>query len=222
MRFSALVIGTLIYFTLPGVAAPQGWYLGFGAGWSTLNSPGYLLSPPAGPQRGKVDFGDEAAVDLAAGYRFAMPLRLEAEVHFADYQADLLRPTGLAPSPLSGDISNVSFFANAIYDIPLTRAFAFSVGAGLGATQVDPSITDPLGNRIHDSQTAFSWQLIAGFTAALNDRLELQADYRYQGIDGTDHTFLAGVVSPVSLASKNSQSVMLNLRWYVTPPHPGG
>jgi opacity protein-like surface antigen len=217
MRKSALALGgiALLCFPLTAHAAPQGWYLGFGAGWSTLNSPGYVLSPPTGPQTGKVDFGDEAAVSLAAGYRFEMPLRLETEVHFADYQADLLRPAGLPASRLTGDISNVSFLANAIYDIPLTRSLAFSVGAGLGATQVDPSITDSLGNRIHDSQTAFSWQVLAGFTAALSDRLELQADYRYQEIDGTDHTFLA---APISLASKNAQSVMLNLRWYVTPP----
>src|SRR6202012_1766591 len=82
----------------------------------------------------------------------------------------------------------------------------------------DPSITDAALNRIHGSQTEFTWQGIAGLTIALSDRIEVQPDYPYQSIDNSDHTFTALASSPFTYKDKDIQSVMLSLRWYLSGP----
>jgi opacity protein-like surface antigen len=216
MRLRTVVLSGLIVLALPAAAdaAPQAWYLGFGAGWTTLGSVGFNLRAPSAPLSGKVDFGDNAAVDLTAGYRFEMPLRLETEIQFADYDASKFQPNGLGATALGGDASNLAFFANAIYDFPISDLFSLSAGFGLGADQFDPAIT-AAGFRISNSQTAFAWHLLVGLTVPLSDKIELEGDYRYQEIDGTNHTFFAAQTSPFSLGSKNTQSFMLSLRWYV-------
>ncbi|MGN6149826.1 MAG: OmpA family protein, partial [Rhizomicrobium sp.] len=94
---------------------------------------------------------------------------------------------------------------------------------GLGVAQFDSSISGQLANGLRGSDSTFSWQLIAGLTIPLGDRFELQADYRYQGLGNTDHTFFNGVNSPISLKNNTVQSAMLNLRWFVedhAPPPP--
>jgi opacity protein-like surface antigen len=215
MPLRALLLGLLaLGFSGAAEAAPQAWYLGFGAGWTTLGSVGFELHAPTAPQSGKIDFGDNAAVDLTGGYRFEMPLRLETEIHFADYDASKFRPQGAGATALGGDVSNLAIFANAIYDFPVSDDILLSAGFGLGADQFDPAIT-AAGFRVSDSQTAFAWHLIAGVTVPLSDKIELEGDYRYQQIDATNHTFFAARTSPFSLDSKSTQTFMLSLRWYV-------
>ncbi|HEX4861476.1 MAG TPA: OmpA family protein [Rhizomicrobium sp.] len=203
----------------PARAETQGWYLGVGAGWSTLDTMRLDLGPPAGPLTGKVQFGDNVAVDLVGGYKFAFPLRLEAEVRYADYDATNLEIGGAQRVGLNGEAGVTSFFANALYDIPLSRHFAFSAGGGVGAAIFDPDTNDTFGDRIRGSQTVFTWQAIAGLTIALSDRWEVQADYRYQGLEGTNHDYvLLGVTSPIDMHAKTIQSAMLSLRWYLNGP----
>jgi outer membrane protein OmpA-like peptidoglycan-associated protein len=218
MRLRSFLVGGMLLWPLSAQAETHGWYLGFGTGWTTLGSVNYLLGAPAGPVTGKVDFGDDAAINLIGGYRFQVPLRLETEIHFADHQANLLRPDGSAAVGLAGDAADLSFLVNATYDYPLSEHFALTLGAGAGVSIFEPNIQNAAGHSISDSQTPFTWQVLAGFTARLNDRLELQADWRYRGIDATDHTFLATQASPFTLQSKNVQAVMLSLRWFVEEP----
>lgn len=210
----------LLACATPASAHPDGWYLGFGAGWSTIDPVRANLGAPVGPASGNLTLSDTAAVHLDVGYKFAMPIRVEAEVQYADFDADHLKVAGLPTTNLTGDAAVTSFFANALYDIPLSRHFAFTLGAGIGVAQLDPSISGASANGLHDSDTAFTWQAIAGLTVALGNRFEIEADYRYQGLGSTDHTFFNGLDSPTSLKNKTIQSAMLNLRWYTEGPPP--
>jgi len=217
-------IAALAITASPAWAQPEGWYLGVGAGWTTLDPVKASVDPPFGPANGRVTFNDTAAVHLDAGYKFASPIRLEAEVQYADFDADNLKVSGAPTIGITGDGAVTSVFANAFYDIPLSRNFAFTVGGGLGVAQFDSSISGQLANGIRGSDSNFSWQLIGGLTVPMGDRFELQADYRYQGFGNTDHTFFNGFNSPIQLKNKTIQSVMVTLRWYVEghepPPSP--
>jgi outer membrane protein OmpA-like peptidoglycan-associated protein len=208
----------LLICATPAGAQPDGWYLGIGAGWSTLDPVKAKLDPPFGPASGNLTLNDTAAVHLDVGYKFKVPIRVEAEIQYADFDADHLKVAGLPTTNLTGDAAVTSFFANAIYDIPLSRHFTFNIGAGIGVAQLDPSISGAAANGLHDSDTAFTWQAIAGFTVPLGKRFEVEADYRYQGLGNTNHTFFNGFNSPISLKNKTIQSVMLNLRWYMEAP----
>ncbi|MEI9991718.1 MAG: OmpA family protein [Rhizomicrobium sp.] len=225
-RILSATAGTALAVLLgfPAAAAePHGWYLGFGSGWSQLQSSNFLLGPPAGPASGKLTFGDAAAVDLAFGYKFGLPIRTEFELRYADYDARQLLPNGLGATNLTGDTAVTQFFGNVFYDLPLTRHIALTLGTGIGGAMFDPSFTDASANRVSGGDTVFTWQAIGGLTFALSDHFELQADYRYQSIDDSSHAFNA--VSPFGLRDKDVQSVMINLRWYpmadaAPPPAP--
>jgi opacity protein-like surface antigen len=220
MRSTLLVL--MVFFALAPLtganARPQGWYLGLDGGWTALDSVGYALALPAGPQQAALDFGGNGAFGASVGYRFSIPLRVEGEFGFADYRAKFLRAAGSPASTLSGGLSAASFIANAAYDIPLSPLFSLSLGVGLGISEVDPSIRDPSGSHLHLSQAAFTWRMGAGLTTAVSDNLELQLDYRYQEIGDTSHSFFAGQAVPVDLGAKHAHFAMISFRWFVAPP----
>jgi opacity protein-like surface antigen len=214
MRSFMPVLIFLWGLALPAAAQTQaqGWYLGLDGGWTTLGAVEYGIAsgPPA-----TLDFGDSIAFGASVGYRFPIPLRLEADLELADYR--LKTPTGFSSSAPSGGISAASFIASAAYDIPLSPQVSFSLGAGLGVSEVDPSIRDPLGNHLHDSQAVFTWRLSGGLTMALGDNLELAADYRYQEIGDSSHGFSAGNASLLRLGAKQMHMALISLRWFVAP-----
>jgi opacity protein-like surface antigen len=149
-------------------------------------------------------------------------VRLEGELRFAAFSSEALRPgNGGAAVPLRGRVDMDSLFANAFYDIPLTDIFGLSVGGGIGAARFSPDMMDSFGDHLRSAQTGFSWQGIGGLRAKLTDQLELQADYRHQTIDSTEHSFAPaeGQSTRLSLGNKPVQSVMLSIRWFFNPLH---
>ena len=217
---STLLVAFALFALAPLTAAhagPQGWYLGLEGGWTALGSVGYALAPSTGPRQAQLDFGGNGTFGASAGYRFAVPLRLEAEFGFADYRAKFLHAAGLPDSPLSGGMSTASFITNAAYDIAVSPLLALSLGFGLGVSEVDPSIRDPAGGHLHDSQAVFAWRMGAGLAAKVSDNLELELDYRYQEIGGSSHSFFAGRTMPVELGAKHAHLALISLRWYVAP-----
>jgi len=201
-------------------AQDEGPYIALGGGWSSLDPVKFNIGATVGPISGKSSFSNDAVVNFATGYKFAvLPIRLEAEVQYTDFDTKRLEfSTVHAADVAGGDLGVTSFFANALYDFPLSRHFAFTLGGGLGAALADANISDKIGNAILRTGTGFTWQGVAGLTAILSDRFRIETDYRYQSVDSTGHEFLSvGSSGPASLRSKNIQSVMLNLRWFISP-----
>jgi len=203
-------------------AQGEGPYISLGGGWSSLDPVKFNVGGSVGPISGKSSFSNDAAVNVSAGYKFDFPVRVEAEVKYTDFDAKKLAFSTLpAAAVASGDLGVTSFFANVLYDFPLSPHFAFTLGGGLGAALADASLSDRIGNRLLHTGTGFSWQGIAGFTVALSERFQVQLDYRYQSIDDTGHQFLSLVgMGDASLKSKNIQAAMLNFRWFLSPPPP--
>jgi opacity protein-like surface antigen len=215
-----LVAGSPLLFLGAAPAQAEGWYAGFGAGWSVPDDSAFRTRLPAGAASGELSLNGGVSMDVAVGYRLTLPVRLETEFRFASFDGEKLNFGSRGNSTaLSGRTDVNSIFVNALYDIPLTDIFGLSVGGGVGAARFSPDMTDSLGDRLRGSQTGFAWQGMTGISAKLTDQLTLQAEYRYQVIDATEH----GLVMPsdehavFSLDSKPVQSVMLSIRWSFNP-----
>jgi OmpA-OmpF porin, OOP family len=222
MRRNSILLAGILSVACAGTAAAQGsgWYLGLGAGWTTLDPVKFNIAPPLGPLGGDTTFEDGAAVYLAGGYRFDMPFRVEGEIHYADFSSSRLR-IGSASAVSSGDVGMTSFLINGLYDFPLSRHFSLSLGAGVGAALVDASLHDGLGDRLDRSGTAFTYQGIVGFNVGLTEQLEMGVDYRYQFVDNSDHRLTTPLgQADASLKTQNIQSVMFNVRWFLAGPPP--
>jgi OmpA-OmpF porin, OOP family len=69
----------------------------------------------------------------------------------------------------------------------------------------------------------FAWQLIAGLVYSVTPQLDFQVDYRFRSLDTTDHTWdfdPACCATTMRLGNKNSQSVMLSIRYFFQPTVP--
>jgi len=201
-------------------AQGEGPYIGLGGGWSSLDPVKFSVGASVGPISGKSSFTDDAAVNFSTGYKFDFPLRLEAEVKYTDFNARRLALSTLpAPAVATGDLGITSFFANALYDYPLSHHLALTFGMGLGAALADANLSDRVRDQIVHTGAGFSWQGIVGLTVSLSNRFQAQIDYRYQSIDATGHQFLTlPGTGDVSLKSKSIQAAMLTLRWFVDLP----
>jgi outer membrane protein OmpA-like peptidoglycan-associated protein/opacity protein-like surface antigen len=207
-----------------GIAQAQGEgpYISLGGGWSSLDPVKFNVGGSVGPISGKSSFTNDAAVNFSAGYKFELPIRVEAEVKYTDFDARKLALSTLpAAAVANGDLGVTSFFANVLYDFPLSQHFSFTIGGGVGAALADANLSDRIGDQLLRTGTGFSWQGIAGLTIALSERFQVQLDYRYQSIDDTGHEFISlPGVGDASLKSKNIQAAMLNFRWFVNSPAP--
>lgn len=216
----SLVAATTI--AAPACAAVQGegFYGGLGGGWASINTVRFNIRPPAAPLSGETPTSNSAAVNVAVGYKFNPPVRVEAEVRYTDFNVD--RPPSMLsrfPGP-KGDLGVTSFFVNGLYDYPLTPRFAISIGGGLGAGLANANI--PITNTASITRTGsgFAWQGIAGLTFVLSNSLEIQADYRYHSIDSTSHDFASVMGASATLGQKNIHSAMLNFRWFLSAAEP--
>lgn len=215
---------TALWVAGAGIADAQGEgpYISLGGGWSSLDPVKFNIGGSVGPISGKSSFTNDAAVNVSAGYKFALPIRVEAEVKYTDFDARKLSLSTLpAAAVANGDLGVTSFFANVLYDYPLSRHLFFTIGGGIGAALADANLSDRVGDQLLKTGAGFSWQGIAGLTIALSERFQVQFDYRYQSIDDTGHEFISLVgMGDASLKSKNIQAAMLNFRWFVNSPAP--
>src|SRR4051812_24082472 len=78
IRTIVLAGASLIAFATPAAAAGDGWYLGFGLGWSQLND------LPRGA--GHISTDSTVRGDIAAGYKWASGFRAELEDGYAQYK----------------------------------------------------------------------------------------------------------------------------------------
>ena len=215
---------TALWVAGAGLAQAQGYgpYISLGGGWSSLDPVKFNIGANVGPISGKSSFTNDAAVNFSVGYKFDLPIRVEAEVKYTDFDARKLALSTLPMAAVAnGDLGVTSFFANVLYDYPLSEHFALTIGGGIGAALADANLSDRVGDQILRTGTGFSWQGIAGLTVKLSERFQVQLDYRYQSIDDTGHQFISFVgMGDASLKSKNIQAAMLNFRWFVSSPAP--
>lgn len=192
-------------FTVSASAADR-WYLSLGNGFeSTTNlslsgvpdlNVGGTVYHIQGIQR------DDAWKGIAAaGYQWNDRLRVEAEIGFSNPNIGAIVANGQNFAISDSDVSQVTLFGNAVYDLPLNETFALSLGGGLGL-----GITELHMAGTHTNSNGFAYQAIAGVTYRWSDAFGISFDYRYVGLTNLSYF---GFDSDTA-----SHNLMLSLRWY--------
>jgi outer membrane protein OmpA-like peptidoglycan-associated protein len=150
---------------------------------------------------------------LSLGWAYGNGLRSEVELGYR--RNDLNSLSGTVAG--SGDASSWRSLINVYYDFKTETPFTPYLGAGIGAARVSLE-ANPFGaSRLHDSDSAFAYQGIAGVGYRLNDRTEVFADYRYFATTSLDFTTAAGTSVD---ADYGNHTLMVGLRFGFAPPKP--
>src|SRR5689334_15679757 len=112
----ALAGVSLVALATPAAAA-DGWYLGLGAGWSSMQDLNYKVTTPGG----HITFEDSARIIGSAGYKWPSGFRLEIESGWANYSVKgATVPSGAKIATADGHVSVGTFMGNIAYDLPLS------------------------------------------------------------------------------------------------------
>ena len=79
---------------------------------------------------------------------------------------------------IKNTVENKSVMLNAYYDIDTGTKITPYVGAGIGMSHLKSSLKTNSGE-VHESENNFAWQVGAGVSYALTDKVALDAGYRY-------------------------------------------
>jgi len=161
----AIVAASLLCLAsaLPAAAA-QGPYVGIGGGLAIIHD------SDTDSVFGDMEYDLGGGFNVSGGYVFDQ-MRLEAE--FGYNAADIDKTTGAGAS---GDLAIMSFMVNGLYDMKIAAPVTPFVGLGLGLINGELE-----RNGGKDDDTLFGYQLTAGVTSPINQYLNLDVYYRYQG-----------------------------------------
>lgn len=111
--------------------------------------------------------------------------RADFEFGFQTNDLDSVKAMGttlpLAGTGIKGHVDVVTGLVNVYYDFDLNNGFVPYLTAGLGFANATAKITVPGYGTVSDDDTVFAYQAGAGIGYVLNDRITLDARYRYLG-----------------------------------------
>src|SRR5215467_10534894 len=141
LRAIALASVATLMFSSPAFAQDPGWYLGLGAGYDHLNNQ-KLVFRAGPPPFASVKFSDNALYLASGGYKFDSGWRFELEFSFDEHRASRFScPVAPCPfKPAKSGTSNSSVFLNGAYDFPLGEYWGLTLGAGVGASDINEYI----------------------------------------------------------------------------------
>lgn len=155
---------------------------------------------------------DDAGYNIAAvvGWRNRvsprLAYRLEAELGYQESEVDAhsLGATTFDGTSF-GDTKTLYGFANLYLDVPVFAGMNGIVGGGLGAGRVkfDDHGVDALGVAMNDEDTVFGYHLDAGVSYDINERLSLEAMYRYTSFVDVELESVDGTTSETDVDSHN-------------------
>ncbi|HEY5336876.1 MAG TPA: outer membrane beta-barrel protein [Rhizomicrobium sp.] len=216
MQFRTILLAGIaaIAVASPAVAG-SGLYVGAGLG---IESPmDSTWHAPTLGQFGQYSLKNSNTFLVDAGYKFSSGFRFELEGQDDHFDGDKINISQLSlSSPLKGHISEATVFLNANYDFPIFLGWGATVGAGVGSAWNDAHGSAFNGlSIVHGSDRAFAWQVGGGIVHNLLPNLDLQLDYRYQGIGST--TISESGAGSFELGNIKSQTVTLSARLYLLP-----
>ncbi|MFI4963477.1 MAG: outer membrane protein [Legionellales bacterium] len=161
---------------------------------------GYTLSPDASWHDNVFDADLDVQSTGAFGVKFGYtpPLikffSFEFEYSYLNHDVDrtILATAGSDYAAIEGDIKFNNFMFNAIAKYPEGKIHPY-LGAGLGASYVDVSVTSSsrlngvnYSERSSTDDTLFAWQILVGVDIDLTNNLSLDIGYRYFGAESQD------------------------------------
>jgi OmpA-OmpF porin, OOP family len=223
MKFGNLILAGAVALVLTGAASASdahGWYIGLGVGWDQLGKMDYRLG------RTVIIEGTRTSAQApifsgSAGYRFENHLRFETEFTYDRHTVH--HPLSTDPH---GHTTIEADFFNALYDIPLSDSWNFTLGAGAGYDWVDVNHYYPNDglHQLKGNHSGFAWQGIAGLTWSLSRYTDIGVDYRYRHLSAygwyDNSSAVAGECHCGRISHLNEQIVMLTARFFVFPAPP--
>lgn len=181
-------------------------------GWDTEFDNGYALSAEFGARYGNgfrsgVELVySQADVDTHSGVNVAGTVidGVDAAV-LTGSPAQLGATVGQVVATPDGDeIESTSIFANLYYDFNREGRISPYVGAGLGYSDVSVQYSPSGVGIIDDSKGKLAYQLKAGATLAVSERIDLYGEAAYRA---TDDVKLDNTLFPGTLNIENTQTV---------------
>lgn len=194
----AIVAASLLCLAsaLPAAAA-QGPYVGLGGGLAIFHDSDVEVNVPGvGTGSGDIEYDLGGGFNISAGYKFDQ-MRLEAEFGYNKADVDSVS-TFAGTESVSGDVEIMSYMVNGFYDMKVAAPITPFFGIGLGAINGDAG---------DDDDTTFGYQLTAGVTSPINEFLNFDVYYRYQGT-ASDFEY-SGVASGVAFSGEVSYDASL-------------
>ena len=128
----------------------------------------------------KFTFDTGGVATFAVGTTIGSAVRIEAEIggRVSDY--DKYKYSGRSWK-LDGDVTTVSYMANAYYDFKNESRYTPFVGGGLGLANVEYDLDKIDGDKINekDDDNVMAYQIILGGSFAATERLDIDLQYRY-------------------------------------------
>lgn len=138
---------------------------------------------------GGVDYlfdAEEAYINGHFGYDWGNRHSVFAEIGWVGQDADVFAPIVGGPFfPLSVDVDVIPITANYKYEVPLSNAWSFYLGGGIGAAYIDVSAAG-----LDNSDWSFAGQAFLGVVYNVSESFEFYTGARYLFLDDTS---LAGV-----------------------------
>lgn len=127
--------------------------------------------------RVKTDFNTGYHAGLQAGYRFALPVRVEGEVSYRRNTLNHLKVDHEKFKPHM-NTQTWAYMANAYYDLNLHPELRPYVGAGVGYARTSAHVRHE-DVSFKGKDDGFAYQGIAGVNYALCEKTDLGLEYRY-------------------------------------------
>jgi opacity protein-like surface antigen len=189
----------------------KGWgsqvYVGARGGLSIAEDTDFVV----GPNAINNDY-DDGGYNIAyvVGWRNRvsprLAYRLEAELGYQETEIDAHSTGGTRFDGTSfGDTETLYGFANLYLDVPVFGGLNGIVGGGVGVGQVefDGHGVNDLGVVMDDEDTVFGYHLDAGVSYDINERLSLEAMYRYTSFVDVELEAVDGTTSETDVDSHN-------------------
>ncbi len=211
MTMRGILLGTALAVAVPSLAiptaafaAPEGFYVGAGAGVNWTEDAD-LSSYPAPGLGLKEEFKLGGIGDISVGYATAMGLRAELEAAWR-WRNSVDDTSSATPglNGLGGKTSSYAFMGNLLYDFNIGLPITPYIGAGAGIAGVKKTL-----NGASDRDWVFAYQGIVGASYAINDTVALTLDYRYFAT--VDPEFELGPVT--SKSEYRNHTILAGLRY---------
>ena len=173
-----LAAGLLVSVSSVALAETNGWYVGAETGLNVVPDLKVKNDRLSGKESNDLGYG----VVGSAGYGFG-PIRVEGELGWRQNGVDKLTAAvgnANAKGNGKGSIDALTLMSNVYYDVNTGTAWTPYIGAGIGAADLIADKVRSNGYTISDDNDwVFAYQGIAGVSYALNEKVSLNADYRY-------------------------------------------
>jgi OmpA-OmpF porin, OOP family len=186
-RFFVIMIIAAMFMATSAQAADGKMYFALGAGASLPTD----VDDDTGTN---ISFDPGWNVTGALGYDLGM-VRVEGEIGYRMFDIDTVTGVGVPPG-VTGDVSALTFMANAYYDFDMSSPLTPYLGFGLGVSDADVEVTAPGLGTLKSGDTEFSYQFMAGAAYDISSTMALTAGYRFFGIADSEspdiHEFNVG------------------------------